>query len=111
MPILEDVNESAARLAAQQVRQIIAATFRQLADAADRGHRLIWSNPDATPAEVLAELGTDAKAVFQLAQLNGQTIVAAAPILGADATPTVPGVPAGVSIAFDADGRAAVTQQ
>tara|TARA_R110002167_G_scaffold123016_1_gene301870 strand:- start:9912 stop:10256 length:345 start_codon:yes stop_codon:yes gene_type:complete len=34
----------------------------------ERGFNLIWRNRQATPAEVLAELGTDAVEVFELSE-------------------------------------------
>lgn len=47
----------------------ILATIPRTGAAMLEGHRscfgLLWSNPNATPAEILAELGTDAAAVFQ----------------------------------------------
>jgi len=47
----------------------ILATIPRTGAAMLEGHRacfgLLWHNPNATPAEILAELGTDAAAVFQ----------------------------------------------
>lgn len=38
--------------------------LQQLADATRRAFRLMWHNPDATPAQMAAALGTNAAAAF-----------------------------------------------
>jgi hypothetical protein len=94
--------------AANQVRNIVRQQFQQLATSGIQGFNAIWRNPRATPAAVVAALGTDAAAIFQLAGLNIQTVQAAAAI-GGVAPPTIPEVPSSYTLTFNSDGSATLT--
>jgi len=52
--------------AARQIKQQARSTFQQLANTFNQTSRQFWSNPQATPAEIAAALGTDAAEVFSL---------------------------------------------
>jgi hypothetical protein len=106
MPVL---NPTPAQVAAQQVQNLSLSGFRNLQQFGQQGFNLIWNNKNATPQEVIAALGTNAAAVFGLATLNNSTIASAATIGGAPA-PTMPSIPAGYTVTFNADGSATVTQ-
>jgi hypothetical protein len=94
--------------AADQVRAITKQMYTTLGRGGLQGYNLIWNNPNATPMEVVAALGTDAAAIFQFAVLNINTIQAAATIGGVTAT-AIPGIPSAYTIAFNQDGSATVT--
>lgn len=104
------VTPTPAQIAAGQIRQIARQQFVQLAAAGLRGFKLIWQNPNATPQQVLAELGTDAAAIFALAKLNIETLTAAAQIGGAP-SPQMPSVPEGFSTAVNPDGSVKLTSE
>lgn len=96
----------AVRAARQMVRQA-KNTYDGLVGAFNEGARNFWSNPRATPQEIAAALGTDAKEVFELhgkigaflAEINPEAIAPGAAVVGqftynADGTVTVPVVEA-----------------
>ncbi len=68
-----------AKQAAQRMRMQAKQTYRQLIDTFNRGARQFWANSNATPAEIAAELGEDAAAVFQLHGLLGQLLAQVRP--------------------------------
>ena len=92
-------------VAANQVQAIIRQQFQQLKNSGLQGYNLIWNNPRATPYQVIAALGTNAAAVFQLANLNIETVTAAAN-LGGVTPPTLPEVPSQYVLTFNSDGSA-----
>ena len=49
-------------------------TFQSMVSSFNMGARTFWSNPRATPSEIAAALGTDAKEVFELHYALGQLI-------------------------------------
>lgn len=51
---------------ANQLKQQARTTFQQLVQAFNQGAQTFWKNPRATPAEISAALGTDAKEIFEL---------------------------------------------
>ena len=55
---------------ANRVRQIAAQTADRLIQEWEQGWSLVWDHPN--PAEVLAELGTDAAEIFDLSAANVQ---------------------------------------
>lgn len=57
--------------AATQIKRVTAQLTSQILTSWKRGFNLVWANPRATPAEVLAELGTDAAEAFEL---SAQTV-------------------------------------
>jgi hypothetical protein len=108
MSVLNPTSDPATS-AANQVRAAARMHFQQLARSGIQSYNAIWKNPKATPQQVIAALGTDAAAIFKLADLNNSTIQSAAKI-GGGTPPAIPGVPAGYTVAFKADGSATVTQ-
>ena len=97
-----------AQVAANQVLYIIQSQFQQLARSGQQGFNVIWNNPNASPTDIIAALGTSAAAVFQLAGLNIQTVQAAATI-GGTTPPSIPSVPAQYVLTFNQDGSATVS--
>lgn len=55
-----------ADLIAQQIKQQARATFHQLVQVFNSGAQTFWQNSAASPVEIAAALGTDAKEVFEL---------------------------------------------
>jgi hypothetical protein len=87
---------------AKQIKQQAKITYQQLLQVFNNGARQFWQNPQATPAEIAAALGTDAVEVFQLhgkigallATINPAVIAEGASVVGeftynADGTVTV----------------------
>jgi hypothetical protein len=105
MSFLNQTALTPAQVAANQVRALAQQQFMQLSQSGQRGYNLIWRNQQASPAEVLAALGTDAELVFQLALLNINTINEAATIAGTT-PPTIPSVPSKYELSFASDGTA-----
>lgn len=79
-----------ATMAANQIRQQCQMTFQQLVRSFNQGSQTFWKNPRATPAEIAAALGTDAKEVFELhgkigamlASVKPEAIQAGAAVVG-----------------------------
>jgi hypothetical protein len=82
---------------------IIKQAFFMLGQSGNSGYNLIWKNPKATPQEVIAALGTNAAAIFGLANLNISTVSSAA-TLGGAAAPAIPSIPAGWTLTPNSDG-------
>ena len=55
----------AKRIATRIVNQT-ARSANQLIQSWEQGFDALWNNPNATPEEILAEMGTDAGEVFEL---------------------------------------------
>jgi hypothetical protein len=55
-----------AKRAATRVKRSTAQLGQTIIQSWEQGFDIIWNNPRATPAEVLAELGTDAVECFDL---------------------------------------------
>lgn len=96
----------AQRTAQQMVRQA-KSLYDGLVATFNEGARNFWQNPRATPQEIAAALGTDAKEVFELhakvgafvASINPEAVAPGAAVVGefsynADGTVTVPVAPA-----------------
>jgi hypothetical protein len=49
-------------------------TFQFMKDAFNNGSQTFWNNPRATPSEIAAALGNDAKEVFELHYALGQLV-------------------------------------
>jgi hypothetical protein len=107
MSIFTQTNLTPAQLAAQQILQIAKMQFQQLSRSGTQGYNLIWNNRSADPEDVIAALGTNAKAVFELAELNIDTINEASEIGGVTA-PAIGSVPSEYSLTFNSDGSANV---
>lgn len=75
---------------AQQLKQQVRMTYQQLVQVFNQGAQSFWKNPRATPSEIAAALGTDAKEVFELhgkigallASLKPEAIAAGAAVVG-----------------------------
>lgn len=104
----EQVSEPspAERAAKQMVRQA-KSLYEGLVGTFNEGAKNFWKNPRATPQEIAAALGTDAKEVFELhakvgafvASINPEAIAPGQAVVGqfsynADGTVTVPVVEA-----------------
>jgi len=70
---------SHAERAARALRSQARATFQQLASTFNATCRQFWANPNATPAEIAAALGTDAAEVFALHGRLGAMLTAVRP--------------------------------
>lgn len=69
MSILDNpvVNEiTPATRQANQIKHNVKFTFQNMVSAFNQGSKQFWSNPQATPSQIAAALGTDAKEVFEL---------------------------------------------
>lgn len=69
MSILDNpvVNEiTPAMRQANQIKQNVRLTFQNMVMAFNQGARQFWSNPQASPSQIAAALGVDAKEVFEL---------------------------------------------
>jgi len=64
---------------ARQIKNETRAAFRDMVHAFNDGAKLFWSNSRATPAEIAAALGTDAKEIFELHSKLGALIASVKP--------------------------------
>lgn len=75
---------------ANQLKNQARMTFQQLVNSFNQGAQSFWKNPRATPAEIAAALGTDAKEIFELhgkigallATVKPEAIAAGASVVG-----------------------------
>lgn len=67
---------SPALRATTQIKNRAARLAETIIREWEHGFDALWNNPQATPAEVLAELGTDAAEVFELSSTTCQFIAA-----------------------------------
>ena len=65
--------------AATKVKRSTAQLAQTIIQSWERGFDAIWNNPRATPAEVLAELGTDAVESFELSNATISMMAAVLP--------------------------------
>jgi len=63
-PVVNEITP--AQRQANQIKQNVRQTFQSLVVAFNNGARQFWRNPQATPSQIAAALGTDAVEVFQL---------------------------------------------
>jgi hypothetical protein len=63
-----------AQAAAKNLKGTTKNTFQLMVNSFNNGAKNFWNNPRATPSEIAAELGTDAKEVFELHYALGQLI-------------------------------------
>jgi hypothetical protein len=69
-----------AKMAANRLIQMTKQTYQQMVQSFNKGAQVFWKNGiGATPAEIAAELGTDAKEVFELHYKLGQLIATVKP--------------------------------
>jgi hypothetical protein len=63
-----------AKMAANRLINMTRQTYNQMVQSFNQGSQVFWKNNGASPAEIAAELGTDAKEVFELHYKLGQLI-------------------------------------
>jgi hypothetical protein len=69
-----------AKMAANRLIQMTKQTYNQMVQSFNQGAQVFWSNGmGASPADIAAELGTDAKEVFELHYKLGQLIATVKP--------------------------------
>lgn len=69
-----------AKMAAQRLIQITKQTYQQMVQSFNQGSQVFWKNGmGASPESIAAELGTDAKEVFELHYKLGQLIASVKP--------------------------------
>jgi hypothetical protein len=67
---------SPALRATTQIKNRAARLAETIIREWEHGFDALWNNPQATPAEILAELGTDAVEVFELSSVTCQFMAA-----------------------------------
>jgi hypothetical protein len=69
-----------ARMAANRLINQAKMTYQQMVQAFNQGSKIFWDNGmGASPADIAAELGTDAREVFELHYKLGQLIASVKP--------------------------------
>jgi hypothetical protein len=69
-----------AKMAANRLIQMTKQTYSQMVQSFNQGSQVFWANGmGASPVEIAAELGTDAKEVFELHGKLGQLIASVKP--------------------------------
>lgn len=64
-----------AKMAANRLINMTKQTYQQMVQSFNHGSQVFWANSmGATPAEIAAELGNDAKEVFELHNKLGELI-------------------------------------
>jgi hypothetical protein len=90
MSILDDnrperVEVPKAKMAANRLIQMTKQTYQQMVQSFNQGAKIFWdNNMGANPVDIAAELGTDAKEVFELHHKLGQLIATVKPEAIAD---------------------------
>ncbi len=92
-----------ARVAAGQIVQSANFLWNQLPQKYLSAYKALWNNPEATPQQVVAALGTQAAMIFTRSAELAAFLTAA----GVTRIPT--GVPAGWSYAANPDGSVTLT--
>jgi hypothetical protein len=78
------------KMAANRLIQMTRQTYQQMVQAFNQGAKTFWANGmGASPAEIAAELGNDAKEVFELHSKLGQLIASVKPEAIAEGTSLV----------------------
>lgn len=76
----ERVEVPRAKMAANRLIQMTRQTYNQMVQSFNQGAKTFWQNGmGASPAEIAAELGSDAKEVFELHYKLGQLIASVKP--------------------------------
>jgi len=74
------IREPAAKRAARNLIEQTRQTYNQMVNAFNNGAQTFWNNNGgATPSDIAAELGTNAKEVFELHYKLGQFIASIKP--------------------------------
>lgn len=72
--------ENAAKRAAERLTELTRITYMQMVMAFNQGSNMFWNNVNgATPQDIAAELGTNAKEIFELHSKLGQLIASVKP--------------------------------
>jgi len=75
-----DDRPSAEKRAAREIIRMTKQVFEMMVSAFNRGSQTFWNNNDgATPQQIAAELGVDAKEIFELHAKLGQLIASIKP--------------------------------
>lgn len=69
-PQKPETPEAIAQLLKNQAKMI----YNNMINVFNRGSKLFWNNPNATPEQIAAALGTDAKELFELHAKLGQLL-------------------------------------
>jgi len=74
-----------AQIAANRLKMLTRQTYQQMVQAFNQGARIFWQNPNGiSPNDISAELGNDAKEVFELHYKLGELISSVKPEAIAD---------------------------
>ena len=77
---LQQDRTAPAKIAANRLVQMTKQTYNQMVQAFNQGSQVFWKNGmGATPEDIAAELGADAKEVFELHYKLGQLIASIKP--------------------------------
>lgn len=68
------VQPQPAELAADRLVMMARQTYNQMVGTFNMGTNVFWNNPQASPTEIAAALGTNAKEIFELHYKLGQLI-------------------------------------
>jgi hypothetical protein len=84
MSILDNNNvpntPAPAKIAADQLIMMAVQSYQQMVHSFNRGSNIFWNNNNgASPSEISAELGTNAKEVFELHGKLGQLLASVKP--------------------------------
>lgn len=77
MGILDKINSDSytmAEQAAEIIKEETQNTFFNIVNAFNNGCKIFWEHPMASPSDIAAALGNDAKEIFQLHYALGQFI-------------------------------------
>jgi hypothetical protein len=75
-----DYRPSAEKRAAREIIGMTKQVFEMMVSAFNRGSQTFWNNNDgATPQQIAAELGVDAREIFELHAQLGQLIATIKP--------------------------------
>jgi hypothetical protein len=78
MPINFSVNNRLPPTTPEQISEVLKLQakniYSNMVNVFNRGSKMFWDNPNATPEQIAASLGPDAKQLFQLHYQLGQLI-------------------------------------
>lgn len=93
----------AGEVVAERLKNQTRQTFQQLVMAFNQGARAFWKNNDASPVEIAAAMGTDAKEVFELHGKIGALLASVKP------EAIAPGLSVVGAFDYNADGTVTIT--
>lgn len=104
-PFQPPVQLTPAQQAANTVVQIISQTFQIRVQNFKRASSAVWNNPNATPMDVVAAMGTQAVAIFTASGQEATLLNMFLPSLNLPTT-----IPAGFAFVSNPDGSAVLTK-